>query len=411
MNKPELLAPAGDFEKLQMAIEYGANAVYVGGKLFGLRANAKNFEINELQQAIEYAHNHHVKVYVTVNIFAHNKDFNGLEDYLITLKKIGADAIIVSDLGVFEIASKLKTEQRLEGLEIHISTQANVTNKHSALVYKKLGASRVILARELSFSEITEISNYTSDSTFSTEVFAHGAMCVAYSGRCLLSRYITGRDANQGDCTQPCRWKYHITEEKRPNDFHPIYEDERGTYIMNSKDLCMIEYIPELVASGVSSLKIEGRMKSAYYVAVTTRAYREAIDDYFASKSLYQSKKTYYLEELRKSSHREFFMGFYLGNTDFETSVTDIAYVNTYDFVGIVRDYDDEGAFALVEQRNKFSVGDEIEFMRAGFKQVITEIFDDKFNPLSSAPHAQQMLYIKVQQPVAKMEILRKKMQ
>jgi len=407
MNKPELLAPAGDFEKLQMAIEYGADAVYVGGKLFGLRANAKNFETNELQQAIEYAHNHNVKVYVTVNIFAHNEDFNGLEEYLRTLKEIGADAIIVSDLGVFEIASKLKTETK--GLEIHISTQANVTNKHSALAYKKLGASRVILARELSFEEITEISNYTSDSTFSTEVFAHGAMCVAYSGRCLLSRYITNRDANQGDCTQPCRWKYHITEEKRPNEHHPIYEDERGTYIMNSKDLCMIEHIPELIETGVSSLKIEGRMKSAYYVAVTTRVYREAIDDYFSSKNLYESKKSYYLEELKKSSHREFFTGFYLGNSEPERSTTDIAYVSTYDFVGVVRDYD--GTFALVEQRNKFSVGDEIEFMRAGFKQVITEIFDDKFNPLNSAPHAQQMLYIKVQQPVKKMEVLRKKMQ
>jgi len=409
MNKPELLAPAGDFEKLQMAIEYGADAVYVGGKLFGLRANAKNFEIKELQQAIEYAHHHNVKVYVTVNIFAHNKDFNGLEDYLITLNKIGADAIIVSDLGIFDIASKLK-QTEAKGLEIHISTQANVTNAYSAMAYKNLGASRVILARELSFKEIAVISQYTSDSTFSTEVFTHGAMCVAYSGRCLLSRYITERDANQGDCTQPCRWKYHITEEKRPNDFHPIYEDERGTYIMNSKDLCMIEYIPELVESGVSSLKIEGRMKSAYYVAVTTRAYREAIDDYFSSKSLYESKKSYYLEELKKSSHREFFTGFYLGWTEEEQrSTTDIAYVNTYDFVGIVRDYDDNG-FALVEQRNKFSVGDEIEFMRAGFKQVITEIFDDKFNPLNSAPHAQQMLYIKVQQPVKIMEILRKKM-
>jgi len=425
MNKPELLAPAGDFEKLQMAVAYGADAVYLGGKQFSLRANAKNFDMAELHQAITYAHNSNVKVYVSVNIFAHNQDFTGLKDYLLALKDMGVDAVIVADLGVFDIA------RQIDGLDIHISTQANITNFHSAKLYRELGARRAILARELSIGEISEInkqlaasetkrhllhSTDTDASThtheicapFETEVFIHGAMCVSYSGRCLLSNYMANRDANKGDCAQPCRWKYHLMEDKRPGEYIPVYEDERGTYIMNSKDLCMINHIPELIAAGISSFKIEGRMKTAYYVAAVTRAYREAIDDYFTCESLYASKKDYYLHELEKTSHRDFFTGFYLGIPADGQNLTDIVHGNVQDFLGVVVDYDADSQLALVEQRNKFTIGDEFEFLKSRFKQAITEIYDEKGNPISSAPHPMQLVRIRTLQPVERFDILRR---
>ncbi|MCL2528123.1 MAG: U32 family peptidase [Defluviitaleaceae bacterium] len=398
MKKPELLAPAGDMEKLQMAIAYGADAVYVGGKQFSLRANAKNFDLPELEQAIAYAHSKNAKVYVGVNIFAHNRDFDGLGEYLQTLKDIKADAVIVADMGVFNIARQIK------GLEIHISTQANVTNYQSAMLYKELGASRVILARELSFEEIREINNKEA---VETEVFIHGAMCVSYSGRCLLSNYMAQRDGNKGDCAQPCRWGYSLVEEKRPGEYMPVYEDERGTHILNSKDMCMIRHIPELLATGVSSFKIEGRMKTAYYVAMVTKIYRQAIDDYFTDKDLYESKKDYYFNEICKTSHRDFITGFYMGKPVDGQNMTNTVYNNAQEFVGVVLDYDHKTGLAKVEQRNKFSVGDKLEFVRAGFTQVVDRIYDMEGAQLESAPHPQQLLRIRVDAPVEKFEILR----
>jgi len=403
MKKPELLAPVGDFEKLQMAIAYGADAVYVGGKQYSLRANAKNFDLAGLKQAIDYAHSKNVKLYVSVNVFAHNSDFSGLYEYLLNLKKMGADAVIVADIGVLDIASQIK------GLDIHISTQANITNYQSAMLYKKLGASRAILARELSLKEIREINDRLTSlpGTFETEVFIHGAMCVSYSGRCLLSNYMVARDANKGDCAQPCRWNYHLTEAKSGEQMS-VYEDQRGTYILNSKDLCMVGHIPELLASGVSSLKIEGRMKTAYYVAAVTRVYREALDDYFESESLYMSKKDYYLSELKKSSHRDFFTGFYMGKPSDGQNFTDTNYNTTNDFLGVVVDYDASNQMALIEQRNKFSKGDSVEFLKGGFRQIITEIYDENGTAVNSAPHPQQMLRIKIEKLVEKFDIMRK---
>jgi len=402
-KKPELLAPAGDFEKLQMAIAYGANAVYLGGKEFSLRANAKNFDLPGLKQAIDYAHNHNAKVYVSVNIFAHNSDFHGLKEYLQALKDMGADAVIVADLGILGVA------RQIPGLEIHISTQANVTNYQSALMYKELGADRAILARELSFSEIREINDRIPG--FETEAFIHGAMCVSYSGRCLLSNYMAqGRDANRGDCAQPCRWKYHLMEEMRPGEYLPVYEDERGTHIFNSKDLCMIEHIPELVASGVSSFKIEGRMKTAYYVAMVTKAYREALDDYFTDATLYESKKNYYMEQIARTGHRDFFTGFYNNRAIDGQNLTNTIYNNTQEFLGIVKDYDSSTGLALIEQRNKFSIGDKVEFVKtkgSGFSQVISEIYDEEGIPISTAPHPQQMLRIKVSEYVETFDVMR----
>ena len=401
--KPEILAPAGDLEKLQVAVAYGADAVYIGGKQFSLRANTKNFDNSDLQKAIEYAHAHNVRVYVAVNIFAHNADIEGLYDYLQNLKDIGADAVIVADLGVFDIARKIKD------LEVHISTQANITNYQSANLYKSLGAKRIILARELSFQEIREINDHVADDTFQTEAFAHGAMCVSYSGRCLLSSYMTGRDSNKGDCAQPCRWKYHLMEEQRPGEYLPVFENERGTYIMNSKDLCLVGHIPELVSSGVASLKIEGRMKSAYYVAVTTGIYREALDNYFASEELYMSKRDYYLKELQKTSHRDYFTGFALDENGIGQTYPTNTYTSTHEFLGMILDYDAVTGYAIVEQRNKFSIGDEVEFIQAQFTQTLTEMYNEKGERVTSAPHAQERIRIKVNQPVTKFEIMRAK--
>jgi|GEM_PF-23388 len=403
--KPELLAPAGDFEKLQAAIAYGADAVYLGGKQFSLRANTKNFDDAELVRAIEYAHANNVRVYVTVNIFAHNTDMANMEQYLQYLRDIGADAVIVADPGVLDIA------RQVQGLEIHISTQANVTNLYSAALYKSLGASRVILARELSHTDIRKINDHVADETFHTEVFAHGAMCVSYSGRCLLSSYMTGRDANHGDCSQPCRWKYHLMEEERPGEYLPVFEDEHGTYVMNSKDLCLIGHIPELVASGVSSLKIEGRMKSAYYVAVTTRIYREALDDYFTSEELYRNKIDYYIAELQKTSHRDYFTGFFLEPNGTGGQIyTRNTYTTTHEYLALVVGYDEQTGSAIVEQRNKFAVGDEVEFLKTSgmpFVQIVTEIRNEKGQVVEAAPHAKERLWIKVESPVVPFDIMR----
>ncbi len=405
IKKPELLAPAGDLEKLKIVINYGADAVYLGGESFGLRAKAKNFTPEEMAEGISYAHAHGVKVYVTCNIFAHNYDLKDMEAYFKSLYDMKADAVLIADPGVFYIAKKAAP-----GLSIHISTQANNTNYMSANFWKELGAERIVAARELS---LVEIGDMVKNADIEVEAFVHGAMCISYSGRCLLSAYFTGRDANRGACTHPCRWKYYITEATREGELLPVSEDERGTYIFNSKDLCMIEHIPELVKSGIRSFKIEGRIKTAYYGAVTVKAYREAIDDYFKDPGLYESKKPYYLEELKKASYRGFTTGFYFGRPDSESQIYEnSAYIKNYDFIGLVKEYDSKTGIALIEQRNKFSVGDEVEFLCAGgenFKQKIDEIIDIEGGLRESAPHAQELIKIKTAKAVKCMDIMRRK--
>ncbi|MCD8157894.1 MAG: U32 family peptidase [Clostridiales bacterium] len=404
MKKPELLAPAGDLEKLKIVINYGADAVYMGGESYGLRAKAKNFSLEEMAEGIKYAHEHGAKAYITANIFAHNEDLEGMREYFKALEKIGADAVLVADPGVFSVV-----RETAPSLPVHISTQANNTNYMTAEFWKSLGASRIVAARELSAAEIKDI---TSKTDVEVEAFVHGAMCISYSGRCLLSAYFTGREANKGACTHPCRWKYYITEATREGEYLPVNEDDRGTYIFNSKDLCMIEHIPELVESGIVSFKIEGRIKTAYYGAVVVKAYREAIDDYFTDKVLYESKKEFYLDELKKASYRGFTTGFYFGKPDKEGQVyTNSAYIKDYDFVGVVREYDSESGIALIEQRNKFSGGDEVEFLRAGaenFKLKIENIVDLEGNSRESAPHAQELVKIKTGREVRPMDIMRK---
>ena len=408
IKKPELLAPAGDLEKLKIAINYGANAVYIAGQNLGLRAKAKNFTLTEMEQGIDFAHKNNVKVYVTANIFAHNEDFEGMGKYFLELEKIGVDAVIISDLGVFSVARDF-----IPNMEIHISTQANTTNYKSAAMWHKLGAKRIVLARELSFEEIGNIRNNVPNS-LEIEAFVHGAMCISYSGRCLLSNYLTDRDSNRGACSQPCRWKYRVVEETRPNEFMPVCEDERGTYIYNSKDLCMIEYLPELIQSGISSFKIEGRMKTPYYVGTIVRAYRDAIDSYFESAEKYEQNKMCYMQEVQKASHRNYTTGFYNNKTTKDDQIYDSSsYIRAYDFVGMVKNYDKESGIATIEQRNKFSVGDEVEFFvalpRQPFKQTITEIYDEKNNSLKEAPHPQQILKIKVPNEVKEFDMLRKR--
>ncbi|MFR4986186.1 MAG: peptidase U32 family protein [Lachnospirales bacterium] len=406
-KKVELLAPAGDLERLKVAILYGADAVYLGGNAFGLRAKAKNFSIEEMEEGVKFAHSHNAKVYVTCNIFAHNSDINNekLIKYLKELEKINVDGVIVADPGVFSIV-----KETVPNMEVHISTQANTTNYQTAKFWKSLGATRVVMAREMSFKEIKALADNVED--IEIEAFVHGAMCMAYSGRCLLSNYFTNRDANRGACAQSCRWKYKIVEETRPGEYYPIEEDERGTYIFNSKDLCMIQYIPELIESGVYSFKIEGRVKTSYYVGSVIKAYREAIDDYLTDPALYESKKEYYLDEVKKSSYRGYTTGFFLGKPDEDAQVyTSNSYVRTYDFIGLVKEYDKETGFAIIEQRNKFVVGEEIEFLTTNgknFSQKVVEMYDTEGNRLEEAPHPQQIIKLKVDNPVSPFDMMRK---
>lgn len=408
MSKIELLAPAGDFERLQAAVAYGADAVYMGGTAFGLRAAAKNFEAPQMVEAIKYAHNHGVRAYVTVNIFAHNSDIEQMTDYLKELEAIAADALIISDPGVFDLARDV-----VPNIELHISTQANTTNYRSVLFWAKLGVRRVILARELSLKEITEISEKTGGQ-IQLEAFVHGSMCMAYSGRCLLSAYMNGRDANRGACSNNCRFKYALVEELRPGEYFPISEEAEGTYILNSKDLCMIEYIPAMAAAGLSCLKIEGRMKTPYYVATVTRAYRRAIDDFAADPLMYEAKKGQYLAEVLKSANRDFYTGFYTGKPGSEGQVFDgTTHRKTYDFVGIVKNYDEVTKIATIEQRNRFCIGDSVEFFRANgedFCQEISDMHDINGNVVEVARHAQQILQIKTERAVAPFDILRVKL-
>lgn len=404
MKKPELLAPAGNLEKLKMALIYGADAVFLGGKAFGLRAFSDNFSESDLREGVAFAHSMGKKVYVTVNIFPHNEDLKELPDYLRLLKDIQVDAIIISDLGVYRIACEVIPE-----IPLHISTQANNTNWASVLSWQDLGASRVVLARELSLNDIHIIRN---TATVELEAFIHGAMCISYSGRCLMSNYFTDRDANRGECAQPCRWKYYLMEEKRPNQFFPVFEDERGTYIFNSKDLCLLPHLPELIESGLNSFKIEGRMKSVHYVATVVKVYREAIDTYVESPKDFVLKETW-LEEMEKVSHREYTTGFYFGKTTQKDQIyASSSYKQTHDFIGLVRKYDYSTGMALIEQRNNMKVGQQIEVCQPHapiFQQTITQMCDEENNVIEVAPHPQQLLKIKMEHPVSEYSMLRRK--
>lgn len=405
-NKVELLAPAGSLEKLKMAVIYGADAVYMGGEEFGLRAYAENFTAEEMQQGIDFAHARGKKAYVTMNIIPHNDDLKGMAEYVGQVEKMGADAIILSDPGVFSIV-----KEAAPGMEIHLSTQANNTNWRSAAFWHEQEVRRIILARELSLDEISEIRRLTP-TELQLEMFVHGSMCISYSGRCLLSNYMAGRDSNRGLCAHPCRWKYYLMEEKRPGEYMPVYENERGTFIYNSKDLCMIEHIPEIIASGVTSLKIEGRMKSSYYVATVVKAYRDAIDWYYSNPGAFTVQPSW-MEEISKASHREFTTGFYLGKpTGKEQIYESSSYIREYDFVGMVTAYDGETGIATVEQRNRMFTGEEIEVVQPHgpfFTQVIKSMKNEDGEFIDVAPHPQMTLYIPMEQEVAPFTMLRRR--
>ena len=405
MKKIELLAPAGDLEKLKMALVYGADAVYIGGQSFGLRASAKNFSFDDMKTGIEFAHAHNKKVYVTLNIIPHNEDLKELPSYLVKLKQLQVDAIILSDPGTF-----MFVKEHAPQMEIHLSTQANTTNYMSAAFWHGQGIKRIILARELSLNEIRDIVQNVPEG-LEFEAFVHGAMCISYSGRCLLSNYMANRDANRGECAHPCRWKYYLVEEKRPGEYMPVLEDEKGTYFFNSKDLCMIEHIPELIKSGLSSLKIEGRMKSAYYVATVVRAYRKAIDNYYFMGSNYEFNDKW-LEEIKKASHREFTTGFYFDKPGHEEQLySNSSYVRDYDFVGLILDYDPDTSIATIEQRNRIFKHDLIEVIGPDLDcQTISvdEMWNEEGEEINVAPHPQQIIKIRISIPVKKYYILRK---
>lgn len=405
MRRPELLVPAGSLEVLKIAVIYGADAVYIGGESFGLRAKAKNFTLEEMEQGIAFAHAHQAKVYVTANIFAHNGDLAGVREYFEKLREIKPDALIVSDPGVFKIARQVCPQ-----IEVHISTQANNTNYESLLFWHELGAKRVVCARELSLAEIGDMRRMIPD-TLEIEAFVHGAMCISYSGRCLLSNYFTGRDANQGACTHPCRWQYAVVEEKRPGEYLPVYENERGTYIFNSKDLCMIEHIPEMTDAGIDSFKIEGRMKTALYVATVARTYRKAIDAAVSSLEDYEKILPWCREEISKCTYRQFTTGFYFGKPDENTQIYDNnTYINEYIYLGTVGET--EGNTVRIEQRNKFSLGEIIEIMKpdgTNKETKVLAIINEDGEEMESAPHPQQKLAVTLDAPASLYDILRKK--
>lgn len=406
MNKIELLAPAGDLEKLKIAVEYGADAVYFGGEMFSLRAGAGNLTIPEIEEGVEYAHSKGAKCHMAMNIFAHNEDIEPLRRYLESIRHIPIDAFIVSDPGVITVLKDV-----IPDAELHISTQANMTNYVTANFWYNMGVKRLVLARELTLGEIREIRQRIPED-LDLESFVHGAMCISYSGRCLLSNYMIDRDANRGMCAHPCRWKYKLVEEKRPGEYYPVEEDNRGTYIMNSKDLCMLEHLPDLIDAGVSSFKIEGRMKSVFYVATVVSAYRKAIDSYMADPENYSFDYSWY-NEMLKASHREFTTGFYYDKpTNEDQNYQTSAYTREYSFTGKVLSYDTDSSIAVVEQRNKMNLGDTIEVFGPDidyFEQKLTVLLDEDDNPIESAPHPQQILHIKMNKPVKPNYILRKK--
>ena len=405
MRPVELLIPASSLEVLKIAVIYGADAVYIGGEVFGLRAKAKNFSMEDMAEGIQFAHEHGVKVYVTANILAHNGDLEGVREYFTQLKEIKPDALIISDPGIYTIAKEICPE-----IERHISTQANNTNYGTYQFWWNQGAKRVVTARELSLKEIAEIRKNIPDE-MEIETFVHGAMCISYSGRCLLSNYFTGRDANQGARTHPCRWKYAVVEEKRPGEYLPVYENERGTYIFNSKDLCMIEHIPELIEAGIDSFKIEGRMKTALYVATVARTYRKAIDDYLTSPEKYKENMDWYLEQISNCTYRQFTTGFFFGKPSEESQIYDNnTYIKEYTYLGIVGERNEEGLYRI-EQRNKFSVGEQIEVMKPDGRNIpvtVKRIVDEDGNEMESAPHPKQVLYIDLGQELEMYDILRR---
>ncbi len=406
MNKrrPELLIPASSLEVLKTAVIFGADAVYIGGEAFGLRAKAKNFSKEDMRAGIEFAHEHGARVHVTVNILAHNDDLEGVSEYLHELKEMGPDALIIADPAIFDLAGEI-----CPSIDRHISTQANNTNYGTYRFWRRLGAKRVVSARELSLDEIREIRRQIPDE-MEIESFIHGAMCISYSGRCLLSNYFTGRDANQGACTHPCRWKYSIVEETRPGEYMPVYENERGTFIFNSKDLCMIEHIPEMIGAGIDSFKIEGRMKTALYVATVARTYRRAIDDCLESVEKYQANMDWYLAEIAKCTYRQFTTGFYFGKPDETSQIYDNnTYVKEYTYLGIIGDEKD--GMYRIEQRNKFSVGEKIEIMKPDGRNIIVtvqRIMDEEGNEQESAPHPKQVLYVDLGGKADRYDILRR---
>lgn len=402
---PKILAPAGNLDKLIMAVQYGADEVFFAGKSMGLRAGSKNFSDKDLEVGIDYCHKHGVKSHITVNIVPHNKDLQGFQEYLKYLEKIGADAVIASDAGVIDII-----KQTTPDMKIHLSTQANTTNSYAANFWYKQGVERIVLARELSFEEIEQIIK-DSPKDLQFEAFVHGAMCISYSGRCLLSSFMTGRYSNKGDCSQPCRWKYNVVEEKRPNEYFPVIENDEGTFIFNSKDMCMIEYMQKFIDLGIASLKIEGRMKSEYYTANAVKAYKNALLE--VAKYGEKADLQYWKEELEKASYRDYTYGFYFGNP-YETSqlYTSSSYIRTYDVVGIVRNYDKATQIATVEQRNKFSDGDLLEVtgpVGRHFNIVAHDMRNSKGEKIDSAPHPQELIQIKIDKEVAPYYIIRKR--
>lgn len=402
-KRPELLIPASSLEVLKTAVVYGADAVYIGGEAFSLRAKAKNFSEEDMKEGIAFAHAHQVKVYVTANILAHNEDIRDAEDYFKSLGKLRPDALIISDPGLFMTAKRICPD-----MEIHISTQANNTNYETYRFWWKLGAKRVVSARELSLREIREIREKIPEE-MEIESFIHGAMCISYSGRCLLSNYFTGRDANQGACTHPCRWKYAVVEEKRPGEYLPVFENERGTYIFNSKDLCMIGHIPEMIDAGIDSFKIEGRMKTALYVATVARTYRKAIDDYLESEENYRSNMTWYQEEISKCTYRQFSTGFYFGKPSEENQIYDNnTYISEYIYLGMVEEERED--LVRIEQKNKFCVGDQIEIMKPDGRNVsvrVLSMYDGEMTAVESCPHSRQTIWLKLSGQAQQYDILR----
>lgn len=405
-RKLELLIPASNLEVLKVAVMYGADAVYIGGEAFGLRAKAKNFSLEDMKEGIEFAHERGCKVYVTANILAHNYDLDGAREYFQELKQIGPDALIISDPGMFTIAKEVWPE-----VDIHISTQANNTNYLTYQFWWKQGAKRVVSARELSLKEIRQIRDNIPDE-MEIESFMHGAMCISYSGRCLLSSFMAGRDANRGECTHPCRWKYSVVEEQRPGQYMPVYENERGTYIFNSKDLCMIEHIPEMLDAGIDSFKIEGRMKTALYVATVARTYGLAIDEYLKDPELYRSRIPFYKSEISKCTYRQYTTGFFFGKPDENTQIYDTnTYVKEYTYLGVVGETNSSGLYGI-EQRNKFSVGEEIEVMKPDGDNItvtVKRITDESGKDMESAPHPKQKLFVDLGIKLDEYDILRRR--
>ena len=406
MRKTELLIPAGSLEVLKTAVVYGADAVYIGGEAFGLRAKAKNFSNQEIREGIRFAHERGVKVYITANILAHNEDLAGAEAYFKELGEIGPDALIISDPGIFDIARRI-----LPDVDIHISTQANNTNYGTYQFWWRLGAKRVVSARELSLQEIRQIRENIPEE-MEIESFIHGAMCISYSGRCLLSNFLAGRDANHGACSHPCRWKYAVVEETRPGEYMPVYENERGTFLFNSKDLCMIEHVPEMMEAGIDSFKIEGRMKTALYVAAVARTYRRAIDDYLEDPEKYRKNLEWYKEEIGKCTTREFTTGFYFGKPTEDAQIyRNSTYIRNYTYLGSVERTDETGR-CLLEQKNKFSVGESIEVMKPDGRNLSVQvkgIWSEDGEPQESAPHARQMIWVDLGCELRQYDILRRR--